>query len=82
MPNWPSCFLHPKLQLFLAVYVDDFKMAGPVQNLEHGWKLIREEIDMDDPAPKVENNTVIGSVRYLGCVHEFDTTDGSSKEAR
>ena len=36
IPNWPSCFFHPKLKLMLCVYVDDFKMAGPKENLKKG----------------------------------------------
>ena len=27
--EWPSVYIHEKLQLVLVVYVDDFKMAGP-----------------------------------------------------
>ena len=26
---WLSCYMHEKLMLFLVVYVDDFKLAGP-----------------------------------------------------
>ena len=33
IPNWPSAFWHARLRLFLTVYVDDFKMAGPKENL-------------------------------------------------
>ena len=55
---WPSVFWHLHLRLLLAVYVDDFKMAGPKDNLAKGWELIASRIDMD---------TVWG--RYLGCEH-------------
>ena len=34
--NWPSVFFHKRLQLFLMVYVDDFKLAGPSDNLAEG----------------------------------------------
>ena len=57
---WPSVFFHPKLKLLLAVYVDDFKMAGPKENMARGWELIGSKIDMDTPTP-------VG--RYLGCDH-------------
>ena len=57
---WPSVFYHKGLQLLLAVYVDDFKMAGPKANMSQGWKLIGSKIDMDNPTP-------LG--RYLGCEH-------------
>ena len=57
---WPSVFWHPKLRLLLAVYVDDFKMSGPVQKVAKGWELISSKIDMDPPS-------AVG--RYLGCEH-------------
>ena len=44
---WPSVFFHPDLKLLLAVYVDDFKMAGPKGNMAKGWELIASKIDMD-----------------------------------
>ena len=33
---WRSCFWHEELRLFLVVYVDDFKLAGPSANLKKG----------------------------------------------
>ena len=33
---WPSCFYLPALKIMLSVYVDDFKMAGPEENLNKG----------------------------------------------
>ena len=33
----PSMFWHPKLKLLLGVYVDDFKMSGPSNNIDEGW---------------------------------------------
>lgn len=32
MVGWPSCYWHQRLRLFLAVYVDDFKMSGSKNN--------------------------------------------------
>ena len=32
--NWRSCFWHPRLELFLVVYVDDFLMSGPRASME------------------------------------------------
>ena len=59
---WPSVFHHPKLDLLLVIYVDEFKMAGPEKNMEKGWELLGGFIDMD-PAE------VLG--RYFGCMrHE------------
>ena len=34
--NWPSCYFHQDLKLKLSVYVDDFKMSGPTENLKKG----------------------------------------------
>ena len=57
---WSSMFWHDELRLLLAVYVDDFKMAGPAENIDKGWKLISGKIDMEPPED-------VG--RYLGCEH-------------
>jgi hypothetical protein len=58
--EWRSCFWHPKLSLFLVVYVDDFKLSGPIPNLARGWQLIRRHIRTEDPTP---------TGKYLGCDH-------------
>ena len=57
-----------RLDLFMTVYVDDFKLAGPKGNLAEGWRLIRGDatpesgkgLIMEDPTP-------LG--QYLGCNH-------------
>ena len=57
-----------RLDLFLTIYVDDFKLAGPEKNLTEGWRLIRGDANngrgkgliMEDPTP-------LG--HYLGCNH-------------
>ena len=61
---WQSIFYHAELDLLLAAYVDDFKMAGPQANLAEGWNRISSVIDMDPPEP-------FG--RYFGC-HHFEKT--------
>jgi hypothetical protein len=43
------------------VYVDDFKIAGPKNNIEKGWTLISQFLELDPPQPLN---------LYLGCVHE------------
>ena len=58
---WKSVFYHPTKKLMLVVYVDDFKLAGPKQNIKQGWDLISSVIDMDQPE-------AIG--RYFGCMHK------------
>ena len=60
IPGWEQLFIHRKLNLTLFVYVDDFKLAGPKQNIQKGWDLIKKAIDLDEP-------TDFG--KYLGCVH-------------
>ena len=57
---WQSIFYHPELDLLLVVYVDDFKMAGPKDNLGKGWEGISKVLDMDPAEP-------LG--RYFGCHH-------------
>ena len=53
-------FYHPELKLLLVVYVDDFQMSGPKENMSRGWSLIASKLDMDTPG---EVN------QYLGCDH-------------
>ena len=51
IPSWKSCYFHPELKLMLSIYVDDFKMAGPLHAQERGWALIRQglKIGSDEP---------------------------------
>jgi hypothetical protein len=79
--NWPSCYYHSDLQLMLAVYVDDFKLSGPKENLKKGWDLImrdskgNERLKIESPAP---------ANLYLGCTHEVKTishADGHQSRA-
>ena len=68
---WHSCYFHKQLRLFLVVYVDEFKLAGPKDNLGPGWSLIRKGLQMEDPTP-------LGT--FLGCEHkreEFVMADGT-----
>jgi hypothetical protein len=57
---WPSCFYHKELDLLLSVYVDDFKLAVPVDNLQKGWSLISQHVELDPPQPLS---------LYVGCIH-------------
>ena len=67
MDNWPSCYWHPEHKLFLVIYVDDFKMAGPKDKLHLGWDLIKRDsktttgLNIESPGP-------LGL--FLGCKHE------------
>ena len=51
VPDWNSMYWHSKLKLLLMVYVDDFKMYGPIENMSKGWKFIRTSIQTDEPSP-------------------------------
>ena len=62
--NWRGCYFHPEFRIFLIIYVDDFKMAGPSKLLANAWALLREDIVMDDPTP-------FGL--FLGCKHIITT---------
>ena len=48
--EWQSCYFHPALKLYLVVYVDDFKIVGPKENLVKGWPLIRKGLDIEPPS--------------------------------
>ena len=48
-PEWPPVYFHAELQLMLSIYVDDFKLAGPKENLAKGWALLKEVIELDEP---------------------------------
>jgi len=63
IPGRAGCFAHKTLGLVLSMYVDAFKLSGPVANVDKGWKLIQKGIGLEPPTPME---------RYLGCVqHEF-----------
>ena len=49
------------------VYVDDFKMAGPKENMEAGWKLIKKGLKIEDPKT-IDKSGVL----YLGCKQSVD----------
>ena len=46
IPDWPSMYWHKTFKLLLMVYVDDFKMSGPKDNLKKGWGIIRKDIKL------------------------------------
>ncbi len=59
--EWPSCYFHKEKQMFLIIYVDDFKMAGPKGNFVGAWESITSQgIRLDEPAPLDH---------FLGCRH-------------
>ena len=60
--DWPSCFDRPVLKFFLTINVDDFKLAGPEDNLKKGWSLLA------GVGLKLEPLTPPGF--FLGCIQE------------
>ena len=71
--NWPNMFHHSELQLMLMVYVDDFKMSGPAENMAKGWKLIKDGLNIDTPGPVS---------KMLGCYHREGTGTVNGKKVR
>ena len=57
--EWPSMYFHKEVKLFLVIYVDDLKLAGPAQNLTKGWEMLRSKL-------RIEPETDLGL--YLGCL--------------
>ena len=66
-------YWHSKLKLLLMVYVDDFKMSGPSENLSKGWELIRTSIKTDEPSPPG---------KCLGCNHIIEEVSVNGKKGR
>ena len=64
--EWQSCYFHPKLRLMLVVYVDDFKLSGPKNNLAKGWALLRSK-NVGNLSIEKEVTLDEKGVTYLGC---------------
>ena len=60
VPGWECLYENKKEQLYLSVYVDDFKMAGNAKNLKTMWQRLSKSLDLEPPVP------LDGNV-YLGC---------------
>ena len=61
---WQSIFFNLELNCMLVVYVDDFKLAGPIENMDKAWASIKRAVNIGDPEPYD---------RYFGCQHvEFN----------
>ena len=72
-PNWPSCYFHPQLKLYLAIYVDDFKLSGPTQNMKEGWAKLRKGLSIETEKSLTFEEGVISGT-YLGCEQEIRRT--------
>ena len=51
IPGWESLFVHKARKLFLSVYVDDFRMAGPTEAVRQMWKELKKVLDLDARGP-------------------------------
>ena len=62
--DWECLFKHHEKQLFLSVYVDDFKMGGRKGDIADMWKVLGKDciggIILDDPTP-ITGNVYLGS---------------------
>ena len=54
--------LPPQAQALLVVYVDDFKLAGPNENMTEGWAQLRKYLGIEDEVEVGAEGT-----SYLGC---------------
>ena len=59
--EWESLYVHYEKKMFLSVYVDDFHMAGPKENMADMWQALRDnKLELDPPVP-------FDGHQYLGC---------------
>ena len=67
-PNWPNVFWHAVKKLLLVVYVDDFKLSGPENQLEWFFDELRKHVDIEDPVPEKgpELDKEAVTARFLG----------------
>ena len=61
IPDWPSCYYHPDLEVLMVIYVDDIKIAGPKEVLPEVWKRLRDGMKIGPEGPLSH---------FLGCTHE------------
>ena len=61
-PELPTTYFHA--WLYMVLYVDDFKLAGPTANLKTGWNLLWQGLTIEP-----EKNQAL----FLGCIQEVGT---------
>ena len=81
--EWRSCFYHAEHEVFLMVYVDDFKMAGPSEKVDLCWELVQKPMgELGKAMLELEDVTEVDN--FLGCRHikeEIITKDGTTVQA-
>jgi hypothetical protein len=65
---WPSTFFSVTFECVLVVYVDDFRLAGPVKFLPPVWKMLAKLIDISTPEPW---GRFLGAVQVLRRLTDF-----------
>ena len=58
---WCSCYWHPKWRCFMVLYVDDFKIAGPRDQLSKAWATVSKHIKIEPPSKLTH---------FLGCSYK------------
>ena len=48
---WQTILYHAEYNCMLVVYVDDFKLTGPTENMDKAWASIRRAVNMRGPEP-------------------------------
>ena len=64
--GWECLFVHKSKKLFLSVYVDDFRMAGPKEAVSAMWTLLGKTLALEPPVPSHTHT-------YLGCNQKIIT---------
>ena len=49
--GWECLYVHRPSQLFLSIYVDDFKLCGKRSSIAPMWDEMRKYLTIDDPTP-------------------------------
>ena len=62
---WQSIFYHSELNGMLVVYMDDFKLAGPTENMDQAWASIKRAVNIGDPEPY--DTCFVCRVRFQPC---------------
>ena len=53
-PSWEGLYVHRQADLFLSVFADDKNMAGRRTSLAPIWLKLKRSIDLEEPAPLVD----------------------------
>lgn len=61
---WECLFVHKQKQLFLSVYVDDFKLAGKKENIVPMWKALQDTGIELDPPVSLHGDVYLGRAQY------------------